>query len=172
MRIPPHPFYRRAMTEDDKEDHHAADHPMTAHDAGIHGEYTGRVELGTTTTGSFQIVHISGEPLVTIWYDGRVEVNPLFTVDETAKLFWEAVIRLNPNQQPEQPTGPTGETDDFPRPTGPSAQEAIKTLHGYLKGKAVKREEYLFAIGALADAAIEDLEKEKEKNNDKRERPE
>lgn len=34
---------------------------------------------------------------VTIHQDGRVEVNPKYTTDEAAKLFWDAVIKLAPD---------------------------------------------------------------------------
>lgn len=34
---------------------------------------------------------------VTIHQDGRVEVNPKYTTDEAAKLFWDAVIQLAPD---------------------------------------------------------------------------
>ena len=33
----------------------------------------------------------TGEPLVTVYFDGRVEVNPQYTMDEAAAAFWEAV---------------------------------------------------------------------------------
>ena len=67
-----------------------------AHDAGILLR-AGAVGVGTAApVGSFQIVHDSGEPIVTIYLDGRVEVNPAFTVDDAARAFWEAVKQLNP----------------------------------------------------------------------------
>lgn len=34
---------------------------------------------------------------VTIHQDGRVEVNPKYTTDEAAKLFWDAVVRIAPD---------------------------------------------------------------------------
>jgi len=36
----------------------------------------------------------SGEIIVSIHADGRVEVNPKFTVDEAARVFWDAVKAL------------------------------------------------------------------------------
>jgi hypothetical protein len=51
------------------------------------------------TTGYLQICTASGEPIVTIHYDGRVEINPAFTVDEAARAFWGAVLLLNPQHQ-------------------------------------------------------------------------
>lgn len=32
-----------------------------------------------------------GEPVVTLHGDGRLEVNPKYSMDEAAKVFWEAV---------------------------------------------------------------------------------
>lgn len=39
---------------------------------------------------------VAPTPIVTIRWDGRVEVNPAFTVDEAARAFWDAVIAMNP----------------------------------------------------------------------------
>jgi hypothetical protein len=52
----------------------------------------------------------SGDPIVTIRFDGRVEVNPAFTVDEAARAFWDAVIRLNPHTEIQTPlNNPAGQ---------------------------------------------------------------
>jgi len=46
--------------------------------------------------GNLQIAGSTGSPIVTIYHDGRVEVNPLYTLDEAANAFWRTVIDLNP----------------------------------------------------------------------------
>jgi len=46
-------------------------------------------------TGAFMIRN-GPEPIFTIHFDGRIEVNPAFTVDEAARAFWDAVARMNP----------------------------------------------------------------------------
>jgi hypothetical protein len=38
--------------------------------------------------------HESGAPLVTIHCDGRVEINPAFTLDEATLAFWDAAREL------------------------------------------------------------------------------
>ncbi len=65
---------------------------VTAHDAGI-------TLSSHITPAALRISHTSGEPLVTIHCDGRVDVNPAFTLDEAAMAFWEAVRKLNPRSQ-------------------------------------------------------------------------
>ena len=46
--------------------------------------------------GAMAIHTPSGDPIVTIRFDGRIDVNPAFTLEEAARAFWDAVIRLNP----------------------------------------------------------------------------
>ena len=48
------------------------------------------------TPGNLQISGADAEPIVTIHWSGRVEVNPKYTVDDAARAFWDAVIAMNP----------------------------------------------------------------------------
>lgn len=41
----------------------------------------------------------ANEWIVRIHMDGRVEINPKHTLDEAAKAFWDAVIKMNPMLQ-------------------------------------------------------------------------
>lgn len=34
---------------------------------------------------------------ITIHRDGRVEIDPKYTTDEAAKMFWDAVQKISPN---------------------------------------------------------------------------
>lgn len=49
--------------------------------------------------GTIAFITGSGKVAVTFHPDGRVEVGPDFTPDEAAKVFWEAVIAMNPYHQ-------------------------------------------------------------------------
>jgi len=46
--------------------------------------------------GSMALYTASADPIVTIRFDGRIDVNPAFTVEQAARAFWDAVIRMNP----------------------------------------------------------------------------
>jgi hypothetical protein len=51
---------------------------------------------GALPVGGFSIHHPAGDVIFTLHFDGRVEINPAYAVEEAARAFWDAVIRLNP----------------------------------------------------------------------------
>ena len=63
----------------------------SAHDAGIFVALSSPLK-----PGNLQIAGSAGEPIVTIHHDGRVDVNPLYSLNEAANAFWLAVIEMNP----------------------------------------------------------------------------
>jgi hypothetical protein len=67
------------------------DEPFSAHDAGTFIALTSPL-----TPGNLQISGSTGAPIVTIHHDGRVELNPAYSLDEAARAFWDAVIEMNP----------------------------------------------------------------------------
>lgn len=66
----------------------------------------GPINFAVFGPGAFSIHHTSGDPIFAIHADGRLEINPAFTVDEAARAFWDAVIRLNPYQPVSQEPKP------------------------------------------------------------------
>jgi hypothetical protein len=44
-------------------------------------------------------VHASGKEVVRIGYDGKITIAEGFAVDDAAKAFWDAIMRMNPYQK-------------------------------------------------------------------------